>query len=138
LTFDYAVVPHAGDWRQAGIYRDGLEFNHPLLAYPMATHAGALPNRWGFVDIAAKNIVVAALKPGPDGAAVLRVYEAAGQATSAKIRLSPQIDSAEEVNLMEDPGCKLAVADNTLQIEFRPFEIKTIKLHLQPCGPANP
>ena len=33
---------------------------------------------------------------------------------------------------MEDPGRKLAVADNTLQLDLRPFEIKTIKLRLQP------
>ena len=24
-TFTYGLVPHAGDWRQAGVYRDGLE-----------------------------------------------------------------------------------------------------------------
>ena len=29
-TMRYALVPHAGDWRDAGVFRDGLEFNHPL------------------------------------------------------------------------------------------------------------
>ncbi len=38
--FDYALVPHAGDWRQAGVYRDGLEFNHPLLARTVACAPG--------------------------------------------------------------------------------------------------
>jgi alpha-mannosidase len=131
LTFDYALLPHAGDWRQAGVYRDGLEFNHPLLAGTTALHPGVLPKRWGFLDIAPPNVVVSALKPGPDGAAVLRVYEAEGRPTRAKIRLTAQLVTAEEVNLMEDPGGKLAVADNTLHLDFRPFEIKTIKLQLQ-------
>jgi len=64
---------------------------------------------------------------------VLRVYEAAGGPTAAaKIRLSAQVVAAEEVNLMEDPGRKLAVADNTVQVDLRPFEIKTIKFQLQP------
>ena len=40
LSFDYALVPHAGDWREAAIFREGLEFNHPLLAYTVASHAG--------------------------------------------------------------------------------------------------
>ena len=40
FTFDYALVPHAGDWRQAAIYREGMEFNQPLLACTLASHAG--------------------------------------------------------------------------------------------------
>jgi len=132
FTFDYALVPHAGDWRQAAIYREGQELNHPLLAGTMSSHPGVLPGRWGFLSIAPNNVVVSTLKPGPGGAAVLRVYEASGKPTVAKIGLAAQVLSAEEVNLMEDPGHKLAVTDNTLQLDFHPFEIKTVKLQLQP------
>ena len=82
FAFDYALVPHAGDWRQAGVYRDGLEFNHPLVARTVASHPGVLPKRWGFLEIAPQNVVVSALKPGPEGTAVLRIYEAAGQPTA--------------------------------------------------------
>jgi alpha-mannosidase len=133
-AFDYGLVPHAGDWRQAGVYRDGLEFNHPLLAGTAASHPGTLPRRWGFVDGVPPNIVVSAMKPAADGAAVLRLYEAEGRATSAKIRFMPQIVTAEEVNLMEDPGHKLTLACNAVQLDFRPFEIKTIKLRLRTRG----
>jgi alpha-mannosidase len=131
LVFDYALIPHAGDWRAAGAYRDGMEFNQPLLTCPMAAHPGKLPKQWGFLEITPNNIVVSAMKPGSDGTAVLRVYEATGRATTAKIRLLAQTVAAEEVNLMEDPGQKLPVADNALQLDFRPFEIKTIKLQTQ-------
>jgi alpha-mannosidase len=131
LTFDYAIVPHAGDWREAGVYRDGMEFNNPLMACPMAPHRGKLPARWGLLEVTPRNVVVSALKPGADGTAVLRVYEAAGRASSVKIRLSAQVFAAEEVNLMEDPGRNLPVADRSLQFDLRPFEIKTIKLRLQ-------
>jgi alpha-mannosidase len=128
--FQYSLVPHAGDWRQAGVYRDGLEFNHPLLAGTVASHPGSLPSRWGFLDVTPPNIVLSAMKPGGDGAAVLRLYEAEGRPTQAEIRLAPQIVAAEEVNLMEDPGRKLTAAGNALRLAFRPFEIKTVKLRL--------
>ncbi len=137
LTFEYALVPHAGDWRQAGVYRDGLEFNQPLLAHTVAAHPGVLPKRWGFLEIAPQNIVVSALKSGPDATAVLRVYEAAGQPVAAKIRFSASLAAAEEVNLMEDPGIKLAITDNGLQFALRAFEIKTIKLWLKPENAGN-
>jgi alpha-mannosidase len=137
ITFDYALVPHTGDWSEAMVYRDGLEFNHPLLAHTVAVHAGPLPKRRGFLQITPPNVVLSALKPGPDGTAVLRVYEATGKSTHASIRLSAQIAAAEEVNLMEDSGPQLAVADNTLQLDLRAFEIKTFKLWLQPEKTTN-
>ncbi len=131
LTFDYALVPHAGDWCAAGVYREGWEFNHPLVVCAAAAHPGALSKRWGFLEIVPQNIVLSSLKPGADGTAVLRMYEAAGQPTTAKIRLSAAAAAAEEVNLMEDLGKKLTLAGNSLQVAFRPFEIKTIKFRLQ-------
>jgi alpha-mannosidase len=132
LNFEYALVPHSGDWRQAGIYRDGMEFNNPLVVCTASSHAGVLPARWGFLEISHPNVVVSALKGGPKGTAALRVYEAAGQPTrEVKIMLSGHVVAAEEVNLMEDPGQKLNVAADALQFDFRPFEIKTIKLELQ-------
>jgi alpha-mannosidase len=130
LAFDYALVPHSGDWSEAAIYRHGLEFNQPLLCYTVASHAGELPERWGLLDVSAPNVIVSALKPGRDGSAVLRVYEATGKQTSTTIRLAAHVLGAEEVNLMEDPGTELALTDDTLQLDLRPFEIKTIKLQL--------
>ena len=63
-TLRYALVPHAGDWREAGVFRDGLEFNHPLLCRAVLPHAGTLPARWGLLEVSNPNVVVSALKPG--------------------------------------------------------------------------
>ena len=135
LTSEYALVPHPGDWRQAGVYRDGLEFNHPLLAQTVASHAGALPKRWGLVEIAPQNVIMTTFKPGADGTAVLRFFEATGTPTRASIRISASVVAAEEVNLMEDAGTPLPLADNGVQCDLRAFEIKTIKLRLKPQSP---
>ena len=136
LVFDYALVPHAGDWRRAGVYRDGLEFNHPLMVCAESSHPGVLPNRWGFLEIGPANVVVSALKPGQNGAAVLRVYEAAGEPVrDLKIRLAAPVIEAQEVNLMEDPGRTLKVTGDTVATDLGPFEIKTIRLRLRTSPP---
>jgi alpha-mannosidase len=136
LTFDYALVPHDGDWRQAGAYRTGLEFNNPLIARKVASHAGTLPKRWGLLEVSNPNVVVSTLKPGRDGSAVLRVYEAGGQSTpGVKITLHAQVDSAFEANLIEQPGGKLNVQDNALKFDLGPFEIKTFQLRLGASRP---
>jgi alpha-mannosidase len=132
LTFHYSLAPHAGDWRVAGVYRTGLEFNNPLIVRKMATHAGTLPKTWGLLEVSPPDVVLSALKPAKDGGTVIRVYEASGQATTgAMIKLHARVISANEANLMEDSGAKVKVQQNTLQFDLHPFEIKTFKLRLK-------
>jgi alpha-mannosidase len=135
-TLRYALVPHAGDWREAGIYRAGLEFNDPLVCRKVLRHDGPLPKRWGFVEVSHPQVVISALKPGRDGTTVLRIYEATGKPVAgAKVKLRARILSAWETNLMEDPGRELEIGENTLQFALAPFEIKTWLLRLDPAVP---
>ena len=129
FAFDYALVPHSSSWSEAGIPREGQAFNHPLIAVTAASHAGPLPKSWGLLEIDSPSILVSALKPGETARVVLRIYEATGQvARGVTIRFSMPVIYAEEVNLMEDPGRRVVVEDNSVILDFRPFEIKTIKL----------
>ena len=121
-----------GDWRQAAVYRAGLEFNHPLLARKVAPHPGQWPSRWGLLEISAPNAVLMALRPAADGSTVLRVYEAAGQATpGVTVKMNNKIATAAEANLLEDAGRKLKVQNDRIQFDLHPFEIKTIKFQLK-------
>jgi alpha-mannosidase len=131
-SFDYALVPHAGDWRDAAVYRAGWEFNHPLLARKVSMHAGTLPRRWGLLDISAPNVVASALLPGRDGSVTLRIYEASGKpANGVEIKFHKPVASAAETNLLGDEIRPLSAAQDTLRLDLRPFEIKTIKLKLR-------
>jgi alpha-mannosidase len=136
LAFDYALVPHAGPWSEAQIHRRGLEFNGPLVVHKTLPHAGSLPKEWSFAEIdrSHPNVVLSAVKPGAGGSVVLRIYEATGKASPAvKIALGAGLRSAEATNLLEDPGQRLNAADGTLEVDLRPFEIKTLKLDLKPA-----
>ncbi len=137
-TFDYALLPHEGDWRAAEVYRTGWEFNHPLTIRKVSSHPGPLPKRWGLLEVSQPDVVVSALKPGRDGSAVLRVYEAAGRpSTGIKIKLNAEIASAREVNLIEDDSAALEVANNTIQFDLGPYQIKTFSLKLRPLEPGK-
>jgi alpha-mannosidase len=132
-TFDYALVPHAGDWRDAAVYRAGWEFNHPLLARKVTANAGTLPRRWGLLEISAPNVVASALMPGREGSVMLRIYEASGKpANGVEIKLHVPVSSAAETNLLGDEIRPLPAAQNTLHLDLRPYEIKTLKLNLHP------
>jgi alpha-mannosidase len=130
-TMRYALVPHAGDWREAGVFRDGLEFNHPLLCRKVLPHAGTLPSRWGLLEVSSPDVVVSALKPGRDGATILRVYEAAGRpAPGVKIAFNARVAEARAANLLEDPEGELKVERNTVSLDLRPYQIRTMRLRL--------
>ncbi len=132
LTFDYALVPHAGDWRQAGIHREGMEFNNPLLVHTASSHPGVLPRCWSLLQMTHPNVLVSTLKPGEQGGAVLRIYEAAGlPAKGVRVKLSVPVVAAEEVNLMEDPCQALSTHKDAARLDLHPFEIKTLRFGLQ-------
>ncbi len=133
LSFQYALMPHAGDWRAAGSWRAGLEFNNPLIAKTLDAHPGKLPAQWGMLKVSHANVVVSALKPGRDGFAILRIYEASGKATTGvTMQTTAALSGASEANLIEDAGRTLKISDNQITFDIRPYEIKTFRLKLEP------
>jgi alpha-mannosidase len=130
-TLRYALVPHSGDWREAGVVHDGWEFNHPLLCRQVLPHSGSLPARWGLLEVSSPSVVVSALGPGREGTVFLRVYEAAGRpASGVTIKLRAKVVWARTSNLLEDLTEGIPVADGTVSFDLHPFEIKTIGLRL--------
>jgi alpha-mannosidase len=139
LSFQFALMPHAGDWRAAGSWRAGLEFNNPLIVKTLDAHAGPLPKQWGMLKVSHANAVVSALKPGRDGAAILRVYEASGKATpGVTVQTAATLRGASEANLIEDAGRTLGIRDNQITFDLRPYEIKTFRLQLTPFQSKKP
>jgi alpha-mannosidase len=133
LRFQYSLVPHAGGWQEARTFRDGMEFNHPLLVRKATPHAGTLGKRWGLLEVSNPNFVVSALKPGREGSLILRLYEATGAtANSVRVKSSTGLTSVSEVNLMEDELRSVPVQGDTFQFDARGYEIKTFKLNIKP------
>ena len=106
--------PHAGDWRDAGIFRDGLEFNHPLMCRNVSPHPGTLPRTMGAArSLQSQRRRLVARNPDRDGDVALRIYEASGRpAPAVTIKLTAPIESAREANLLEDPGSPLSTSGN--------------------------
>lgn len=128
LCFDYALIPHAGTWQDAQVVREGLEFNSPLISLTASTHPGTLPARGGYLRVVPENVVVSNLKPSADGAAVLRVYEAAGEDTpGVEVRLPHGVERVEEVDLLESPIAQLEPDEGAVRFDLHRFEIKTLR-----------
>jgi alpha-mannosidase len=130
-TLQYAIVPHKGEWREARVFRDGLRFNNPLIARPVAPHKGKLPPRWSFVSLQNPNAIITSVTGGREGAVLVRVYEATGkEARDVKLTFASDVTSASEVNFMEDRRGDMSAQGKQVEFDLSPFQIKTVSVRL--------
>ncbi len=75
------LVPHAGDWREAGIPRRAWELNAQPFYVNEYSHAGDLPSRLSFASCDHPGVIISVLKQAEDGDGVIvRAYETHGRA----------------------------------------------------------
>jgi alpha-mannosidase len=123
--FRYALMPHAGDFLAAGVIPAAHAFNSPLLVRKNNAPEG----EYSFISSTESALVIDTVKKAEDSDAIIvRLYEAHGSQGRATLRLGRKFTSARRCNLLEDDGAKLALRGQNLTVDYRPFEIITIKL----------
>jgi alpha-mannosidase len=153
--FSYALFPFEGSFAESGVVRAAYELNAPPAcegnpasaeespaAGTAAAGAEALMGAdYSFMAIDNPAIILESLKaPEPpfgltkkkkDSALVLRLYESTGAHAGATLRFAPGRDNgwlaaAWETDMLEREKAALPLLQNTLRLNFRPFEIKTV------------
>ncbi len=116
--FTVRLVPHAGDWRDAGTVRLATELNQPPFALLESYHPGPLPRKASYASDGGGPVVLSVLKEAEDrdGSLVVRAYESAGRAVHATF--------------------DLPVAGRRIEADFGPSEIKTFRVPREPEAPA--
>jgi alpha-mannosidase len=134
--FTYSLYPHSGTWREAETVRRGYELNYKLRAVQVQNHTGALPPVRSFVKISGDNVVLTAMKWAEDeNAMVLRFYEWAGKDSDETIHLPTGAQNAWETNLIEQPLGELPVANDSVTVHTKPYEIKTVSVRFAEARP---
>ena len=129
-TQHVALVPHAGDWRAAGIHEAGLGYGAPLVCVREPAHPGTLPGTYSVATVDPANVTVSsAFRAG--GHSYVRVWEHAGESVDVRFIRDGRSVAAERVSLRLDP----AEGGATL----RPHQIATFRLgqggdSLRPSG----
>ena len=127
--FAYALFPHAGDLREAGVIAEAEAFNLPLAAQP------ASPDRPGPRPVSASvvwsdqpNVTVEAVKQADrDDALVVRVSEAWGARGRVHVSTAVPVTSATRVDVLERDVAPVACGNGTVELDLRPFELVTLK-----------
>jgi alpha-mannosidase len=118
-AFLVRLVPHAGDWREAGVVRLAAELNQPPFALIETSHAGPLPQRASYASDGGGSVILTVLKAAEDGdgGVVVRAYESAGREGRVSI--------------------ELPLAGRTVEADFRPHEIKTFRVPREAAAPVR-
>jgi alpha-mannosidase len=119
--FAYALFPHAGDWRQAGVVGEAAAFNARLLWTP----GRAQPRCFARVD---GGLVLDTIKRAENGdGLILRLYEPHGASGRARLTVELPGQTATPCNLLEEPVAEpIALDEGTVELLYRPFEIVTL------------
>ena len=122
--FTYAFYAWNGPLAQSDVVREAYELNCPVL-----TAAGSAGGRSLFA-LDAPNIVIEAVKPAEDGSGdvVVRLYEAMRTATRCTLTTTLAVQHAAQTNMLEEVEAPLACEGGRIVLDFRPFEIKTVRL----------
>lgn len=87
-SLQYALMPHAGDWRRGEVVRQAQQLNHPCFVREEPAHRGRLPRQFSLAAAEDGNVILEAIKQAEDSEAmVVRAYETSGEASEVAIAL---------------------------------------------------
>ena len=128
-TMTYSLYPHGGGWREALTQRRAEDLNAPLIARTAAAHSGALGYQHSMLEVQPDNVFLAATKLCEDsGGLLVRIWEAHGQSTTARVKLPVTPVGVTEVDLLEDEVGPAQVDHGELVVAIKPYEIRTFKV----------
>lgn len=126
-AFTYAFYFWDTPFAESGVVQQGYQLNASLQT---VTGNAGLKSLFQLDQL---NIILETIKPAEDASAgdiVLRLYEAMGAKTRARLTTSLPVKSAHMADMLENVLESLAIKDGEIALEFRPFEIKTLRIKL--------
>ncbi len=123
-----ALIPHRKAWDEAGLERANACWNAPL---QVAACSAADMGEKSYLDVGASGYILSAAYPTAEGV-IVRLYNAEGDAKPVAVRLSADVKSAREVNLLgektADVALQAAGEGREMMISAPRFGFKTILL----------
>lgn len=123
-TFTYAITAWEGSFAESNALYEGLALNVPAR---ISTGTG---EDFSLAAVDSKNIIIDTIKPAEDGSGdiIIRMYEGMKMDTSACVTSMLFSGNVYSCNMLEEVEEQLNALNGKLDLHFRPFEIKTIRI----------
>jgi len=128
--FTYALYGHPDEWQFSESCWQAARLNQPLLAFRIPSHEGPLGKELSFLQVSSPQVALQALKKAETGDRwVARMRELSGRhAARVSVQVSGGLQTAVEVNGMEDEIGVVSVTENRLQTSFKRFAVKSFAI----------
>ena len=125
-TFKYSVCVTNQPLDKSPIVSEAYGLNNPVKVVK------GFANAKKFFELSKNNIVLETVKTAEDGSGdvIIRMYEAAKKRTNCKLKLGFDVTDAYITNMLEDNVSETNVINNTIELNFKAFEVITVRLHI--------
>ena len=126
-TFEFMILPYLGDYREAQVQKAAQEFNQQMTVYGGRSSLFQEEKSW--FEVKGDGLVLSAMKRAWDHSPemVVRLYESKGRHTAGRLRIEG-MKEAWQSDMREAKGERIPCEGDELALEFRPFEIKTLRI----------
>jgi alpha-mannosidase len=126
--FTYAFYAWNGSLADSDMVHEAYDLNCPVLV----TAGAAREAERSLFCVDAPNVILETVKPAEDGSSdvVVRLYESKRAATGCTLTTSLPVREAIQTDMLENGDKRLSCSNGQVALEFRAFEVKTIRLRL--------
>ncbi|MBR4767253.1 MAG: alpha-mannosidase, partial [Clostridia bacterium] len=129
--FTYALYPHSGAVCTSDVVHEAYSLNVPLYCVKTEEKQEGIGSDFSLVSADKSDIIIETVKKAEDSdALIIRMFETWNRKTPCTITLGVDAKEVYESNLMEENDVPVALEGRKVNLEFRPFEIKTLKVIL--------
>ncbi len=127
-TFTYSLMPHIGDFREAGVIHEAYSLNQPLESIEITANEGKKPSEFSLVSCDKENVIVETVKKCEyDNGMIVRMYDAFDSRTKVTLTVADGFKKAYLCDLMENVIADLPFDGKTVTLHVKNFEIVTLK-----------
>lgn len=125
--FTYAFHAWNGSFADCDLVRQGYDLNIPAVVAPGNGGSASL------FDLDAPNVIIETVKPAEDRSSdiVVRLYESKRMATKCALITTLPAIKAALTDMLENKLSDLPLKNGKINLSFKPFEIKTIRLKMK-------
>ena len=122
--FVYSYYLWDGPFAACGVVREGYELN-----VPVTTAEGAAED-FSMMSVDAPNVIIDTVKAAEDGSGdtIIRLYESKHAACDACLTLNLPAGAVYACDMLENPSEQLPLRNGRVQLNFRGFEVKTLRV----------
>jgi alpha-mannosidase len=130
--FTYSILPFAGHFGDSGVIRSAYELNSPAEALLIpVSQITEDHDAESFCMVDGNQVIIESVK-APENKTpnelILRLYECLGGKCRTALHFRRKVRSAAQTDMLEENPIILLVQGRSIDLEFRPFEIKTIRV----------